>query len=307
MCAQPPPGTHTYERSVTSYGRPQPRRACSALTHCAGRRPAERAQQRAHAHTHGRDHETRDRQVFPPGPSAARGLHIPPVATVEEANTHTQTPTHPHARAHSDAPTSRETTSHRSTKQTTRGHSRPVHVRIACVRAQTGRHTNPKAHLHALHAHPASDPPKYIQLQTSTNTRIHTQIGVSPQCARSDLRPVCRKAVRGEHAHDRLNSAPRTTRAAHVEALTPCAANAHAEQDVRAAAHATRLRDSPAVCHVSPIPAARAQASREHGRHRFATRPNHPSSRGRWAPALRIPILKPKMSFSGVSSLLASL
>ena len=55
----------------------------------------------AHMHTrHGRDHETRDRQIFPPGPCAARGLHIPPVATVEEANTHTQTPTHPHAHTH---------------------------------------------------------------------------------------------------------------------------------------------------------------------------------------------------------------
>ena len=93
----------------------------------------------AHMHTrHGRDHETRDRQTFPTGPSAARGLHIPPVATVEEANTHANnhTPTRTHARAHRDAPTSRETTSHRSTKQTTRGHSRPVHVRIPCVRAQ---------------------------------------------------------------------------------------------------------------------------------------------------------------------------
>ena len=146
--------------------------------------PSAHSSVRAHAHTaRPRSRDTGSSNISAGTMRRSRLAHTACCDRRRSKHTHanTHTPTRTHARAHRDARTSRETTSHRSTKQTTRGHSRPVHVRIACVRAQTGRHTNPKAHSHALHAHPASDPPKYIQLQTSTNTRIHTQIGVSPQ------------------------------------------------------------------------------------------------------------------------------
>lgn len=99
MCAQPPPGTHTYERCVSSYGRPQPRRACSALTHCAGRRPAERAQQRARTCTHGTAAITRHGIV-----KYFRRDHAPLAACtyrlLRPSKKQTHTRKHPHTHTH---------------------------------------------------------------------------------------------------------------------------------------------------------------------------------------------------------------